>query len=90
MEWLEGVALDARIGRVIALDKIKRHELSAWCDLMELLVDQTARNIGQSLKKVFARRKNMTFQELESKLRPIVKDWQLKGGGQSSLLAPWR
>ncbi len=76
--WLKKLTSDAGIGEPIALGEVRKEDLYTWCDFMERYVERTALNVLDSISEIFGGESQMTFEELESKVKPVLQTWQLK------------
>ena len=76
--WLRKLTSEAGIGAPIALGEIRKQDLYSWCDLMERYVERTAIDILDNVSKIFGGNSQMTFEELELKLKPVLQNWQLR------------
>jgi hypothetical protein len=76
--WLRKLASDAGIDEPIALGEVRKEDLYAWCDFMERHVERTSLNVLDSVSKIFDGKSQMTFSDLELKVRPVLQRWPLK------------
>ena len=76
--WLRKLTSEAGIGAPIALGEIRKQDLYTWCDLMERYVERTAIDILDNVSGIFGGASQMTFEELELKLKPVLQKWQLR------------
>jgi hypothetical protein len=76
--WLKRLTSDAGIGEPIVLEEVRKQDLYAWCDFMEGYVERKAQDVLDSISDIFGGRSQMTFEELESKVKPVLQTWQIK------------
>ena len=76
--WLKRLTSDAGIGEPIVLEEVRKEDLYAWCDFMELYVERKAQAVLDSINDMFDGRARMTFEELELRVKPVLLTWQIK------------